>query len=124
MKEKIICKITNISNGEFGTIEAWNIFKDGKEVGFASVQNWETKEEDGVYVERIDVYDGFRGKGYGTALLEAIDEYYDYDIYICPDNERAAKLYERLGEKLEYYPEPYCYLDCGLGVYDITHCSW
>lgn len=124
MEEKIVCKITDISNGEFGTIEAWHIFKDGKEVGFASVQNWETKEEDGVYVERIDVYDGFRGKGYGTALLEAIDDHYDCDIYICPDNERAAKLYERLGEKTGCYPEFYGYYDCGFGIYDITHCSW
>ena len=116
-------KITDISNEDFGTVDTWCVFEDGKEVGFAMVQNWDTKEEDGIYIERIDVYDGFRGNGYGTALLKAIDAYYDCEKYLCPDNEKSAALYERLGIKSESYPEIYDYSECGFGVYEISGCS-
>ena len=126
MAEKTEIKIVKRCPDTWGTYEHWSIFVDGKEVGTASVWNFDKKElEDGeyadygAYIDRIDIYDGYRNCGYGTTLLKAIDKHYKCDVFICPDSEDSARLYERLGYKTDYFNDN----DCGFGVYEITGCS-
>ena len=127
---KIDCKIVATREDDYCDLERWEITVDGELVGSAVVQNFFSKEDDGVYISRLDIYDEYQNHGYGTELLKTISNYYRNcldcglcNVYICPDNEDARRLYERLGEKAENYPECYGYLDCGLGVYDMTWCG-
>ena len=72
------------------------------------------------YIQRIDVDEGFRGQGIGTAAIRGIAQEYRA-VYLCPDNEDAARLYGRLGEKLDACPlECLYYLDQGYGVYEVA----
>lgn len=131
MNEKIEIKIVSRADDDYGTYDYWCIYVDGEAVGSASVQNYDTKEDDGIYISRIDVFDGYRNHGYGTMLLKAIDKHYNDEVeygtcrkFLCPDNEDSARLYERLGEKASNYPDIYDYCDNGYGVYEITNCSY
>lgn len=57
---------------------------------------------DGIaYLERLDVEDGFRGQGLGTAAIREIAAQYD-TLYIAADNADAARLYARLGEEADW----------------------
>ncbi len=51
------------------------------------------------YIERIDVDEGFRGQGIGSAAIREIASGFDR-TFIAPDNEDAARLYARMGEKV------------------------
>lgn len=65
------------------------------------------------YVKRIDIYDGHLGKGIGSHVLTTFFS----RAFLSPDNERAAKLYARIGsEANNAYGE---YPDHGYGVYQI-----
>lgn len=94
------------------TAVGYDIVSDDTTVGAMTVMNSYT----GAYVERIDVDEQYRGRGIGTdALLQASIMY--GGIIVAPDNERAARLYQRLGTESRY--EGAEYVDQGFGVYDI-----
>lgn len=97
---------------EESTVVGYDIVSDDTTVGAMTVMNSYT----GAYVERIDVDEQYRGRGIGTdALLQASIMY--GGITVAPDNERAARLYQRLGTESRY--EGAEYVDQGFGVYDI-----
>ena len=80
-------------------------------------------DDDAGYIERIDVDEGFRGQGIGTAAIREILGDFDA-LYTAPDNTHAARLYGRLGEQVvgedidDAAPmECLYYLDQGYGVY-------
>lgn len=83
--------------------------------------------EDGCgYLERIDVDEGFRGQGIGSAAIREILGDFD-GLYCAPDNADAARLYARLGEKIVGEDvdgaaplECLYYLDQGYGVYEVA----
>lgn len=83
-------------------------------------------DDDSAYIERIDVDDGFRGQGIGTAAIAEIGE--DFcALYASPDNADSARLFGRLGEKVvgeeidsEAPMECLYYLDQGFGVYEVA----
>lgn len=94
------------------TLVGYEIVSDDATVGAMSVMD----SCIGAYVERIDVDEQYRGRGIGTdALLQASIMY--GGITVAPDNERAARLYQRLGTESRY--EGAEYVDQGFGVYDI-----
>lgn len=88
-------------------------YVSGREVAWASIL---TSEDSPAYVERIDVDEAERGKGIGTEVLEKLASHYG-EIIIAADNERANRLYERLGS--EYTGEDAPYIDQGYGVWMI-----
>lgn len=82
-------------------------------------------DDGSAYLERIDVDEGFRGQGIGTAAIREILGDFDA-LYAAPDNEDAARLYARIGEKVVGEDidaaaplECLYYLDQGFGVYSI-----
>ena len=94
------------------TVVGYEIVSDDTTVGAMTVMDSCT----GAYVEGIVVEEQYRGHGIGTdALLQASSMY--GGIAIAPDNERAARLYQRLGTESRY--EGAEYVDQGFGVYDI-----
>lgn len=82
--------------------------------------------DDAAYIERIDVDDGFRGQGIGTAAIAEIGEDF-WTLYAAPDNADSARLFGRLGEKVvgddvdaAAPMECLYYLDQGFGVYEVA----
>ena len=82
-------------------------------------------DDGSAYLERIDVDEGFRGQGIGTAAIREILGDFDA-LYAAPDNEDAARLYARIGEQVVGEDidaaaplECLYYLDQGFGVYTI-----
>lgn len=100
------------------TTRFYKLDEDGREIGKATMEVY----DDGMnYVARLDVAESERGKGYGTAMLQMLREIYG-SLIITPDNEDAARLYDRLGTSLEgtrQYDESLFALDNGFGVYEI-----
>ena len=92
-------------------VESYEFIVDGKTVG-----NAEVMVSDTAYVERIDIDEEYRTRGYGTAFLMELSSKYGF-IYLAPDNEDAQRLYDRLG--YEYTGEDADYIDQGFGVYKI-----
>lgn len=91
--------------------ESYEYIVDGQTVGSALVMAGST-----AYVERIDIDEPFRNRGYGTEFLQSLSDEYGF-IYLAPDNEDAQRLYERIG--YEYTGEDAEYLDQGFGVYRV-----
>lgn len=89
-----------------------DIEANGEIVGCASLM----VDGDGAYCDRIDIFDGHRNKGYGTAALLELSDMYD-GIMVAPDNADAQRLYERIGRESCY--ENAEYIDQGYGVYAI-----
>ena len=52
------------------------------------------------YVQRIDVEDGLRNHGKGTEAIKMIGEDF-WRLYFAPDNRDSARLFARLGEKVD-----------------------
>ncbi len=78
-------------------------------------------DDDCGYVERIDVDEGYRGRGIGTAAIADIKQDF-WKLYFAPDNENAARLYARIGEPVEGVwvgNLDISYLDQGYGVYEV-----
>lgn len=87
----------------------------GVEIGGASVIAY----DDGTaYVERVDVDDGYRNRGYGTAMLKQLAAMYGA-VYLAPDNDGARRLYARLGDDVTDKGS-WSYVDQGYGVYAIA----
>ena len=113
-----IKKINNCHE-EDGTREfEAKIFDDeinGKEVGY--LQLLESYDEDGdcewLYVGTIEIHEAFRNQGRGTKVLRQLAEKYG-TVYLCPTDDDNARLYERLGEEVDYRHVP----DILMGCYD------
>ncbi len=88
---------------------------DGVDVGGASVIVYDDGD---AYIERIDVDDGYRNRGYGTAMLKQLAKMYG-DVYLAPDNDGARRLYARLGDDVTARGS-WSYVDQGWGVYVIA----
>jgi hypothetical protein len=85
---------------------------NGKGIGHASV----LVDDNGAYVERLDIDDAFRRQGFGTNFIMQLANKFG-GITIAPDSEDSRRLYARLGDVAEAeYTE---YLDEGFGVYYI-----
>lgn len=87
----------------------------GVDVGGASVIVY----DDGTtYIERVDIDDGYRNRGYGSAMLKRLATIYD-TVYLAPDNDDARRLYARLGDDVTSKGS-WGYVDQGFGVYAIA----
>ena len=82
---------------------------DGKPAGYMLLSKTYSQESGGrvVWVEELSVLEKYRGCGYGTQALEWVKENYAHfsriRLEVEHDNEKAIRLYSRLGfEKLDY----------------------
>lgn len=87
----------------------------GVDVGGASVIVYDDGD---AYVERVDIDDGYRNRGYGTAMLKRLATMYD-TVYLAPDNDDARRLYARLGDDVTSKGS-WNYVNQGFGVYAIA----
>lgn len=97
-----------------GAWESREIYADGEKVGSVTVQTW---SDGSALIERLDVDEGKRGNGIGTATINALVEELG-SCYIVPDNADAARLYDRLGREVSAASD-WSYLDQGYGVFEI-----
>ena len=91
-------------------------YSDEMEVGQMNL----TIDNDGTYIERIDVIESLRGHGFGTEMLQHVAREYD-NAFLAPDNADAKRLYERIGCEMrsgDYDKYGYA-IDQGYGVYTI-----
>lgn len=104
--------MVEIKSTEYG---GYDIVADGIRVGVIEMS------EDGTYLERIDVFDEYQRKGYGTAALKALaDEIGNFCL--TPDSEDSKRLYDRIGSEIsrsEYDAWGWA-VDQGYGVYEIS----
>ena len=88
--------------------EGYSIMVDGNEVGFANLMIDDTS----TYIERLDINEESRNKGFGTQAITMISGMYD-KVFAAPDNASSRRLLERLG----YETTEYWMVDQGYGVY-------
>ena len=107
-------------NAEFGTTLFLDILADGAIVGEATLIRYHGEDGEIKYshLERIDIAEESRGKGYGSAAIEAMRKAYGR-IVAAPDSEDSQRLYERIGEPMFDFDgdREECHLDIGFGVY-------
>ena len=109
-KEVSTVKIIQKEHGLFD-IEA-----DGQIIGCGSMM----VDEDSCYLERIDIDEEHRGKGYGTQALYLLRDIYG-TYYLAADNADAKRLYDRIADempKAEYDRWGFA-IDQGFGVHVI-----
>jgi ribosomal protein S18 acetylase RimI-like enzyme len=97
----------------------FDIMINGAKVGTGCMMLAED-EDDFTYLERIDILDGQRGKGYGTEAINILKGIYG-SLYLTPDNKDAKRLYEKLGREIssaEYDRFGFA-IDTGFGVYEV-----
>ena len=106
-------RIIEKENGSF------QIEVNGTIIGEGNMELAET-EEDFTYLERIDIDEEYRGQGHGRKALFALKETYG-EYYFTPDNEDAARLYEKVADKISdaKYDKWGFAVDNGWGVYEI-----
>ncbi|MCI5957063.1 MAG: GNAT family N-acetyltransferase [Clostridiales bacterium] len=82
----------------------------GEAAGYMLIAKTFSQEPGGqaIWVEELSVLEPFQGKGLGSEALNWVKARYPdcrrIRLEVEPDNERAIRLYERLGyEKLDYY---------------------
>ena len=109
---KSICSGGDIEDSD-GAWENFEIMADGEAVGEVTVKTW---DDGSALIERIDIIDGKRGKGYGSETIRTISDDHD-TTYIVPDNADAQRLYDRLGS--ETSDDVWQSLDQGFGVYRV-----
>lgn len=96
-----------------GEYIGYSIMVGGEKVGDVLLKHW----DDGTaLIERIDIDENQRCKGYGTDAIKQVSADHD-KCFIVPDNRRAAALYERIG--CETCDDLWLHLDCGFGVYRV-----
>ena len=97
----------------------YEIELEGNIIGGGSMIEAEN-EEDFNYLERIDIDEEHRGRGYGTKALYALKEVYG-EYFLSPDNEDAKRLYEKVADEIKQsdYDRFGFAIDNGFGVYEI-----
>ncbi len=103
-------KINQKENGVF------EVEVDGQIIGEGRMDS----DDDGNYLEGLDIEEAHRGQGYGTKALHELAEVYG-SYFLAPDNEGAQRLYERVAEPMKEkdYNEFGFAIDQGFGVYEI-----
>ena len=91
-------------------IDCYLGFEEEKAVGFFLIAKTFSQEAGGmvIWVEEIYIYEQFRGKGYGSELMKFIESKFPaprYRLEIEPDNDKARKLYNKLGYKFLPYEQ-------------------
>ena len=115
-------KATRTERHEFGTTLFLDILAGGAIVGAATVIRY--YDEDGnteyTHLDRIDIDEDSRGKGYGSAAIELMRKFYGR-IVAAPDSLDSQRLYARIGEEVldTRGDKEECYLDVGFGVYEV-----
>ena len=93
-----------------------NIELDGQKVGYITVfESYDEEEElSCAYLATIDVVEEYRNQGIGSQVIRGLAEEYGR-IFLCPTDEDNARLYARLGEETERFPEEIqgCYDEWG-----------
>ena len=70
------------------------LFIDGEKVGEAEV------EIKGKMLSRLSIFPSFQNKGYGTKIVQMLNEKYGCKcLWVNADNDRAIKVYEKNGYK-------------------------
>ena len=111
MTTKIELKNEEVWTDEIeGTFRLW-----GDDTYYAIVQ-----EFDGfAYLVRLDVYEGHRGQGIGTSIVEAVRRVYG-TVVAAPEGEKARAFFEKIGEEYEsceLMGQPVWPLDQGHGIF-------
>ena len=117
LKEIKICE--ELFNEETETLTSreveMKVFDDEKEVGY--LQLFEKYDDEGdyewLYVSTIEIYEAYRNQGRGTRVLRQLAKKYGV-VYLCPSDDKNERLYERLGEEVEYKQIP----ESLIGSYD------
>lgn len=107
-------KLTKEFSIDYGVQKFLDIVFNNTVIGAVSVIEYDSDE---TYIERIDVDEEFRNRGYGTETLNELSAIYG-EFYITPDNEDAQRLYARLGNEIDSDNE-FSYFDEGYGVFVI-----
>lgn len=98
-----------------------DILADDALVGSATVTRYHGEDGNTEYthLERIDIDEAHRGKGYGSAAIEAMRKTFGR-IVAAPDSEDSQRLYARIGEEVldTRGDMEECYLCVGFGVYE------
>ena len=72
------------------------LFHDGVKIGEAEV------DVNGKMLSRLNIYEPYQGKGYGTEVVRELTEKYGLiDLWVNADNARAIHVYEKCGYKIE-----------------------
>lgn len=97
----------------------FDIIVDGQVVG-AGEMNEAGDDGDFNYLERIDIDEQYRGKGYGTKALYQLSDIYG-TYYLAADNENAKRLYDRIAYEMDQatYDAWGFAIDQGFGVHVI-----
>ena len=90
----------------------YRMYVNRKHVGDATVYEF----ENGTYIERLDIVDIFRNRGYGTKFVSWLANRYGC-VYAAPDNKDSKRFFDRMGDD-ESYGE-FGGFDQGFGVYKI-----
>lgn len=105
-------KVEDYGNTEFFELD---IMQGRQKIGY--IELFVAYDEDGdeisAYVKSIEINAAHRNHGYGTEVLKRLAQEH-YGIYIYPDNRDAERLYQRLGEKVDYSHIP----DAWIAEYD------
>ena len=114
-------KTTSETRVEFGTTLMLDILADDAIVGSAMVTRYHGENvcREYAHLERIDIDEDSRGKGYGSDAIEAMRKAYGR-IVAAPDSEDSRRLYERIGELVveTRFDQEETFLDVGYGVYE------
>ena len=114
-------KTTSETRVEFGTTLMLDILADDSIVGSAMLTRYhgENVGREYAHLERIDIDEDSRGKGYGSAAIEAMRKAYGR-IVAAPDSEDSQRLYALIGEEVldTRGDMEECYLCVGFGVYE------
>ena len=97
-------------------LDGYALWEDAELIGFSFVSSYFCTERGGTCIVLEDLYlkEETRGKGYGTAYFQFVFDRYPharrFRLEVTPSNEKAARLYERMGfQRLTYHQ---MYLDC------------
>ena len=115
-------KATKTETHGLGTTVFFDILADDAIVGAATLIRYYDEDGDTRYtrLERIDIDEASRGKGFGTAAIKTMSKTYGR-IVAAPDSEDSQRLYARIGELVvdRRGDTEECYLCVGYGVYEI-----
>jgi RimJ/RimL family protein N-acetyltransferase len=97
----------------------FSIVESGRKVGSMTVLTDITEgKADMALIERIDIEENERNKGYGTKAINVAHEL-AYNVFCAPDNEDAKRLYDRIGTEARNMVDWIEYADQGYGVYEV-----